>query len=497
MFNKTKILVKKYFNNKILIFDFLLILIGTIYYLFFLFKGLSLMDEGYMLHMAERITLGQIPFRDFLSQYSPGYLYLLGIFFKIFGPSIFISRIVSLLFCIGILFCVFFILNELKIKNKFIHFLAFLSIIAFGYPLLNIAIISWPIVFFSLILAILLIKSLDAKKINIYLLVGFVLSIILFFKQNIGLYYLIFTIIFIILNTKNKQKIFKELFYIAVPFIFITLLWGSISFLNNADGLLEFIKFSMNFGAKFSFSYPPLTMLSQPLGFFKLLPYYLPILFTITLIYFSFKNSLDKKLLTISLISLIGFYGYIYPASDLLHLYPFFGMVLVSILLVFTKKNIFAPIYLLIIIVVLTGFYLTLFREYFRYHPPYKFQSEKIMIGKANNIQTTKSLAISLKSSNEFIKKYTDKNEPIFVYPTYPMLYFLFDRPNPSKDSLYIKPYSMYSENVVLNEIKAANIRYIVTYGRYDYPTLLSDYIKKQKVVFSEDQIRIFYIKTK
>lgn len=453
------------------------------------------MDEGYMLHMSERISKGQIPFRDFLSQYSPGYLYLIALFFKIFGFSILIGRFISMAFCIGILVCVFLILYELKIFKKLIHLLTFLSIISFGFPLLNFAIISWPIVFFSLVLTIGLIKYFQKPNLFTYLLIGFILSFILFFKQNFGVYYSFLVLLIVFFNNTNRKL--KELFLIFSPLVIFTAVWTSISFFNNYEGFFEFTSFSVNFGTTFKFSYPPISMLSQPLGIFKLIPYYLPIVFLITICYFGIKNNINKNIFIFSIVSLVGFFGLIYPGSDLLHLYPFYGIVLVSLLLFLTSKRIYSLAYILIFINIIIGFYLTFFREYIRYSPPYRFQNTKVMINRSSNILTTKEQAEAIRYAYNFINNNTKKDEAIFVYPTSPMLYFLLDRPNPSKDSLYVKPYSTFSDMVVLGELKNKKVRFIVTSGEYVYSTPLSEYIQKQKFVFNQGPIKIFYIEEK
>lgn len=49
-------------------------------------------DEGLILLNAERITLGELPYRDYWTLYSPGYFYLLAGVFELAGPNMLVAR---------------------------------------------------------------------------------------------------------------------------------------------------------------------------------------------------------------------------------------------------------------------------------------------------------------------------------------------------------------------------------------------------------------------
>ena len=53
-------------------------------------------DEGIVLQGAQRVLEGQVPYRDFFSFYTPGSYYWLALFFKLFGSSILVGRVVLL-----------------------------------------------------------------------------------------------------------------------------------------------------------------------------------------------------------------------------------------------------------------------------------------------------------------------------------------------------------------------------------------------------------------
>src|SRR6266508_3496896 len=54
-------------------------------------------DEGYFLDLADRVTRGELPYRDFTTYYTPGIFYLFAATFKLFGPSLLWPRYVMAL----------------------------------------------------------------------------------------------------------------------------------------------------------------------------------------------------------------------------------------------------------------------------------------------------------------------------------------------------------------------------------------------------------------
>ena len=87
------------------------------------------------------------------------------------------------------------------------------------------------------------------------------------------------------------------------------------------------------------------------------------------------------------------------------------------------------------------GFYLTLFREYYRYQPPYRLQKVQIEIPKMKGVSIDEPLAEDLMSSYLFLVINTKKSDYILNFPFSPMLYFIFERQNPSRYSIYYPGY--------------------------------------------------------
>lgn len=60
-------------------------------------NGLSLYDEGLAVYGANRILNGDLPYRDFWTIYPPGQFYILAVLFKLFGPTIIVERIFTVI----------------------------------------------------------------------------------------------------------------------------------------------------------------------------------------------------------------------------------------------------------------------------------------------------------------------------------------------------------------------------------------------------------------
>ncbi|NJM40428.1 MAG: glycosyltransferase family 39 protein [Anaerolineae bacterium] len=57
-----------------------------------MFASLNIYDEGIIVYGATRILQGELPYRDFWTQYSPGQFYTLAGLFSIFGTTIMVER---------------------------------------------------------------------------------------------------------------------------------------------------------------------------------------------------------------------------------------------------------------------------------------------------------------------------------------------------------------------------------------------------------------------
>lgn len=483
--------------KRYIIFQFLLLLAAFFYYSFFANRNISSFDEGYFVHNAERIFNGEIPYKDFFLQYGPTYFYCLVFFYKLLGISILTGRIFSLIICLSIIGSVFYLINILKVKSYKIIILVFLSLISFGFPLINIPNIIWGNVLMSVLLLIFCISFYTSSKRKTQYLVcmGITLAVSLSLKQNLGILYIIFYNLFLITNYKNNPKeIFKNLFVLNLAWFIPTLFWVYYFFLkDNVSGLVTYINFSKNFITSYGFSYPPLSNFFKPLGIFKQIPYYLPIFLFIITLSKIYKKNRNWKIILISLSSCLGFFVSIYPQSDLLHCFPFLSLILVALAFIFYKQKFYKFIVFIILLTILIGFYLTFFAKV--YDNYFFKENTYIDLPKTKGIMLTKFDADSFKAVSSFINSHTRKEDYIFVYPYHPVFYFIFDRKNPSKDAIYQAPsWHFYDDKTIISEIKQKRVKYVIVYRDYRYESDLSRFIIKQKKVYSVGTFIIFEI---
>lgn len=178
--------------------------------------SVNMADEGFFLNSVQRINLGQIPYRDFFMQVTPGNYYVLAFFLKIFGNYIVIDRILNIVAVCLLLVLLSKIFNFGRKWNYFyLLFIVALQVSAAGFFSYNFA-------FTIAILALYIFKkAILTNNLKLILLSGFVSGLAFIFKQNIG----IFTIpslgfIGLLLFRKNKLKfVLAYIFSAALPVI--------------------------------------------------------------------------------------------------------------------------------------------------------------------------------------------------------------------------------------------------------------------------------------
>jgi hypothetical protein len=486
-------------TKKLFLFEALLITVSFLYFLFFVNRGFNCLDEGYYLHGAQRILSGQIPYKDFYLQYSPGYFYILAFLYEIFGPSMIAGRFLALFVCLLTIIVSFLVLKKFKMNSYLNIFLTFLCFVSLGFPLVNIP----NLLVANVLVALLLVSNYSywllakpKKQLLFSLTCGLLLALSFALKQNFGLSFTILFSVLLIIGKKLSLNTFKNLLLMYAGALIPLFIGVYVFFLkDNLNGLTIFINFSKQFTASMPFTYPPIKLIFQPTGIFKLLPYYLPFVVLLTGFVFWLKGYKNLNVFSFAGVAITGFFTSVYPNSEITHVYPFLGLITISFLLFPFKKRLKIASCLLVVLMIVIGFYLTFFTGNYYYGRPYFEYNIYLNLPRTQGILLPKSLGQNTAELATFMNKKTTKNDYILAYPYCPCLYFVLDRPNPSKDFLYFLPnWHFLSDQKILGEMKNKNVKYIVANDNYSYTSPLSYFIQKQKKVFKSGVYSVFEI---
>ena len=453
------------------------------------------------MHSAERIFQGQMPYRDFFLEYVPGYFYLLAVFYKVFGISLLTGRALSLVSCLGIFIASIYLLRAFDIISTKAKIVALVCIASFGYPLINIPNPVWPTVFVTELVMIATLQWFRTSSRKHLVSIGLFLALLFLIKQNIALVETVLVNLLLLVTTgKNIRKASISLLLMNSVWIIPTFLWLWYFFLrDNLPALYEFVAFNKRYTVIYPLTYPLLTMLVKPLGFIKLLPYYFPIVFPVLILLSVMRKKADKRALVL-LLPIAGFFTTVIPTSDLLHVYPYYGLVLVS-LFIFSASHFLKMQkvwFVLIAISIISGFYLTLFGKYYYYHTePYRLENTPLPLPRAKGIFVDKASARSISPLATFINHHTKKSDYIFVYSFSPGLYFLLERPDPSPYYIFIAgPRAGYltpdEEKATIQVIQKKKVAYIIDDGFAYIPTPLSKWIAQKKKLQQFGQYAIY-----
>src|SRR6185295_3293586 len=86
---------------------------GLICYALFVNRGLDLSVIGYSVAPAERVLAGEVPYRDFLFNYTPGVLFVNALLMKSFGVTLMVTRLGLLAFKLLTLMTLFYLARRL------------------------------------------------------------------------------------------------------------------------------------------------------------------------------------------------------------------------------------------------------------------------------------------------------------------------------------------------------------------------------------------------
>jgi 4-amino-4-deoxy-L-arabinose transferase-like glycosyltransferase len=228
--------------EKILI---ILILVSVVARIFLLHPTFS--DENFYFNVGKNILQGKIPYKDFFFAHPPLQVYTLALFFKIFGLSFSVGKILSLIASSLSVLLIYLILKELY--NKKTGFLAaiiflitpgFLAFSTHGYGM-------WESMFLVLLSVYLVIKKKIPES-------AVVFAIAVFFRY-LALIYLPFLILLVYLKKQNFKKFL--VWFMLITFVFLLLMisiFGSV-YVNQTISFHLFSKVVMEGLTKLTWQY--------------------------------------------------------------------------------------------------------------------------------------------------------------------------------------------------------------------------------------------------
>jgi len=472
--------------NKKNLFLISLFIITVIYYFPIINLPPGPFDEGVILVGAERVLKGQIPSRDFFTQYTPGQFYMLAAMFKIFGISIIAERMYDIAIKSLISLFVFLIIRMFS-SNKvalvgWAMSLIWIMISAFAaYPVYPSILCIYIGIYF-----LLLYMRHDKLCYVIFSAISIVSAIL--FRHDLGGPAAIVIALVLMLRriTRAEMSWTPLITYIltgvaaGLPVLIYFYLNSTIRFMIN-----DLILYPLDVFIKYqAFPYPLLSRDTLP---FYVFPWVM-LLGVLTFLIF-IRHKVDSAVAYgILLISLVGivFFNQVRVRSDFIHLLPLAitGIILAPILSstlpgalsfnTWQKRAVF--------ILFLVVFGITLYRPIIIKYP---FLRGSYVVKTVNpDIERAKYLRIEpdLKKTVTYIKDNTSKDEYIYVGAknhdkvifNHPIVYFLAER-NPATRYHELNPnLTKTIQEEIVNELKEKSVRLIVLTPGWRYEPNLS-----------------------
>lgn len=364
-------------------------------------------DETFILFPAERVAAGNVLYRDIVVTYTPAAIWLVALADKLLGASVLIGRIlmvlVSLITSVGIYGLVRWVSTR-----RLSPYLAVMFYLVWGPFQIN-----WPAPgMFSLASGVWACLFLINRG---YFWAGMLTFMSFLFKQNFGLA-MILTSLFYFRGRLTREYVFGLLVPAVVFFGYMVLNHSWWPFVNIFD-VYVFKKFFMEGYA------------STPIG--NVL-YFGPIIIIVWFLV-TFRKQKSWWLLAV-FVGMYYLFG-IRPVADYVHLVP---LIAISGILLAVVNF---PITILMIIF---GFYLSLFGNYYRWGPSLVSQNYYDS-NQMTRIYTTDSLS---RKRDEIIKAvitWSDDSDAIMVDDYAPWLYFYSGKTNATR-FIFITPNSLTPE---------------------------------------------------
>lgn len=495
----------------------LLSIFSGIYLFFFLRVLWRVGDEGLVVYGAQLVAEGNLPYRDFFEVFGPGSFYFLAFFFKLFGVSFFVARIVLLITGISIVTLVY-------IMTRRVYNLSFAMFPAIFYLIIGIP--SWPAtnhhwdsILFALLAVAFFFLWQDKHKMRYLFLSGILSGVTTCIIQQKGILLIIAFIIIIIINglwKGNKRKIIlMQLGALLIGFSFIGLSVIIYFYLNR--GLQEIIYANIVWPIKY---YSFINVVPYGYGLFE---FYLKGWSSLFSSLFPagvcrvFEAIIITPYLFVLLLPgllLIGIVGLLWSGSDWWELFrpnllPYWICGLALFVSELQRMDILHLIYGSPLLIILT---LVIQKKLFENHKIFYNIGLAILFFCLIFLGTFRlAVAISTKPMNtrrgtvyliktdealEFINKKTKPGENVFIYPYYAMYYFLADINNPTSYNNLLYQYHTQEQFIdAIEDIEKKKVKYILWDTKLEKQNLRK-WFPRYKMMHKEDLLMENYLES-
>ncbi len=161
-------------------------------------------DEGVVLAVAWELYNNKVLYYDIFEFVAPGSFYMLAFLFKLFGPSYYVAKFVSILFFIASWLGIFKTSEYINKNNNYIYLSLLIFILAstifvpISYYTYNLTFLIWSSFFF--------VKGLNSKKKQDFIISGSLASLATIMLQHRSIVLIIVSFIFLLLLTLISKK---------------------------------------------------------------------------------------------------------------------------------------------------------------------------------------------------------------------------------------------------------------------------------------------------
>ncbi len=494
---------------------------------------LNMLDEGALLHVAERILNGGVLYRDIATGIMPGIYYLTAVLFRFFGCSVETGRYMQMV-VLAVNASLVYILSLVFVKKRTALFASvfFVATSLIPYRLPNYSPVSITFVLLGLILFI---HYLEKEGLLNLFLSSFFFSLAFLFKQNYGVLVFLPLALFLCIRVFRDRRFNAVLVFAAgflIPIVFTALYFH---FKGAINELLGYTFFSL-FNKVVSAYYKPYPFLdtSQPFFFMEDLFNFTPFRhltiwllkekYTGTEVFYvlvAFVYLLPLIVITLSALRLVkgyihrrepkecdtalflaaaGLFMGVFPRSDFHHLSFILPPLIVSGALLIENPlssrtaglvtgYAAASFVLLFFSMTLISVVLPIYSERLG------LQNTPLGIERAGKIKVDKDTAAIVRNIVGYIQQKTDPEEAFLVVPTDAMYYFLAHRKNATRFPLILP--GATDEQEIIDTLESKKVRYIVyadvSFDEQPFSTqlpLLHKYIRAKYHVAPRYQLR-------